>query len=191
MGAQKTVRGDARITRQKIRMVWPAPGCLNQRSPLPSGDIFKNPQAGGIWMAPNAIAHICGAVGQTCMGKQFTSSGELTPKRILSDIPPRPATCCAASPGLPGAHNTRTTAGPSHSTAARHGWCPSSTPSEPQPNRALIATLRTPRVRECRHDIGYDLFEPDHSTPEYLGKFVAAEIKKWAAATKASGFQPE
>jgi phospholipase C len=50
------------------------------------GDIWGDPQAAGIWMAPNAIAHTCGAVGQTCMGKQFTSNVELTPSAILSDI---------------------------------------------------------------------------------------------------------
>jgi tripartite-type tricarboxylate transporter receptor subunit TctC len=77
------------------------------------------------------------------------------------------------------------------------GWyalfLPASTPEDiiRRLNRALIATLQTPRVRERLHGIGCDLFEPDHSTPEYLGEFVAAEIKKWAAATKASGLQLE
>jgi hypothetical protein len=52
-------------------------------------------------------------------------------------------------------------------------------------------TLQNPRVRRRLHDIGCNLFELDHSTPEYLGKFVAAEIEKWAAATKASGVQVE
>jgi phospholipase C len=55
-----------------------------------AGDTWVDPQAVGIWMAPNAIAHTCGAVGQTCMGKQFTSNVEVSPKEILSDISPTP-----------------------------------------------------------------------------------------------------
>jgi phospholipase C len=50
------------------------------------GDSWADPRATGIWMAPNAIQHICGAVGQKCMGKEFTSNVELTPAAILSDI---------------------------------------------------------------------------------------------------------
>ena len=56
-------------------------------------------------------------------------------------------------------------------------------------NRALVVTLQNPGVRGRLHDIGCNLFELDHLTPEYLGKFVAAEIEKWARATKASGIQ--
>ena len=56
-------------------------------------------------------------------------------------------------------------------------------------NRALVVTLQSPGVRGRLHDIGRNLFELDHLTPEYLGKFVAAEIEKWARATKASGIQ--
>jgi len=50
-------------------------------------------------------------------------------------------------------------------------------------------TLQNPGVRGRLHDIGCNLFELDHLTPEYLGTFVAAEIEKWARATKASGIQ--
>jgi phospholipase C len=49
------------------------------------GDTWPDPRATGIWMAPNAIQHICGAVGQRCMGKEWTSHIELTPAAILSD----------------------------------------------------------------------------------------------------------
>jgi phospholipase C len=47
---------------------------------------FKDSKAEGIWMAPNAIAHICGAVGQQCAGAEWTSHVELTPSAVLSDI---------------------------------------------------------------------------------------------------------
>ena len=51
-----------------------------------AGDIWPDATASGIWMAPNAIAHICGAVGQSCTGAEWTSNVELTPSAILSDI---------------------------------------------------------------------------------------------------------
>jgi phospholipase C len=51
---------------------------------------WPDSNAAGIWMAPNAIKHICGAVGQQCAGKEWTSHVELTPAAILSDIS---ATC--------------------------------------------------------------------------------------------------
>jgi phospholipase C len=38
------------------------------------GDSWPDPGAIGIWMAPNAIQHICGAVGQRCMGKERESN---------------------------------------------------------------------------------------------------------------------
>jgi phospholipase C len=49
------------------------------------GDIWTHPTATGIWMAPNAIRHICGAVGQRCKGTEWTSHVEGTPAAILSD----------------------------------------------------------------------------------------------------------
>jgi len=77
------------------------------------------------------------------------------------------------------------------------GWyalfLPAGTPAEivQKLNRALIATLQTPRIKDRLQDIGCDLFAPDRSTPQYLGGFLAAEIEKWARATKASGIQLE
>jgi len=47
---------------------------------------FPNSYAGGIWMAPNSIAHICVAVGQKCTGKEWTSNVDVTPSVVLSDI---------------------------------------------------------------------------------------------------------
>ena len=48
------------------------------------GDVWL--QAGGIWMAPTAIKHICVPVSQQCTGKEWTSHVELTPSAVLSDI---------------------------------------------------------------------------------------------------------
>ena len=50
------------------------------------GDVWVDSQADGIWMAPNAIAHICVAVNQTCTGTEWTTHVELTPSAVLSDI---------------------------------------------------------------------------------------------------------
>jgi len=41
---------------------------------------------GGIWMAPNAIGHICKAVSHKCTGKEYTSNVDLNPSDVLSDI---------------------------------------------------------------------------------------------------------
>ena len=41
---------------------------------------------GGIWMAPNAIKHICVAVDQNCTGNQWTKGVDPNPLDVLSDI---------------------------------------------------------------------------------------------------------
>ena len=58
-------------------------------------------------------------------------------------------------------------------------------------NRAVVAVLQLPLVQQRLKDIGSDLVPPDQQTPDYLGKFVAAEIKKSGRAIKASGVQLE
>jgi phospholipase C len=44
------------------------------------------PIAGGMWLAPMAIKHMCVAVGQTCTGAAWTSNVDLNPSDVLSDI---------------------------------------------------------------------------------------------------------
>jgi phospholipase C len=44
-----------------------------------------SPTATGLWMAPNAIKHICVAVGQKCTGKEWISNVVLKPAAVLSD----------------------------------------------------------------------------------------------------------
>jgi hypothetical protein len=51
--------------------------------------------------------------------------------------------------------------------------------------------METPEMRERLHKVGSDLVAPERRAPEYLGRFVAAEIEKWAVAIKASGVQIE
>ena len=58
-------------------------------------------------------------------------------------------------------------------------------------NRAMAATLQNPLVQKRLMELGSDLVPKDHMTPDYLGKFVAAEVEKWQRAIKASGVQLE
>jgi tripartite-type tricarboxylate transporter receptor subunit TctC len=54
---------------------------------------------------------------------------------------------------------------------------------------ATVATMGVSLIRERLKEIGCDLVLPERSSPEYLRKFVASEIDKWAGAIKASGVQ--
>ena len=62
----------------------------------------------------------------------------------------------------------------------------------PQPivqqlHKAAVQAMNTPDVREHMAAIGTDLVAADRTSPDYLGKFVASEIKKWAVPIKAAG----
>ena len=54
---------------------------------------------------------------------------------------------------------------------------------------ASVAALNTPAVAARLKDVGADLVAPERRSPEYLQKFVASEIEKWAAPIKASGVE--
>jgi tripartite-type tricarboxylate transporter receptor subunit TctC len=56
---------------------------------------------------------------------------------------------------------------------------------------AAIAALSNPDVQKRFKDNGVDVVTPDRRTPEYLAKFVAAEIAKWAGPVKAAGVVQE
>jgi tripartite-type tricarboxylate transporter receptor subunit TctC len=58
-------------------------------------------------------------------------------------------------------------------------------------NRATMAALDTPAVRQRLQQIGGDVLAPERRSPEYLAKFLALQIKKWEAPIKASGIQLE
>ena len=58
-------------------------------------------------------------------------------------------------------------------------------------NRAMLATLQMSSVQERLREVGSDLVSPERGTPDYLGRFVATEIEKWARVIKASGIQIE
>ena len=56
-------------------------------------------------------------------------------------------------------------------------------------NEATVAALDMPSVQKGLIDIGSDLVPPEHRSSEYLGKFVAAEIKKWAKSSRRVAFR--
>jgi tripartite-type tricarboxylate transporter receptor subunit TctC len=54
---------------------------------------------------------------------------------------------------------------------------------------ATVVTMGALLIRERLKEIGCDLVPPERSSPEYLRKFVASEIDKWAAGSKRVGFR--
>ena len=54
-------------------------------------------------------------------------------------------------------------------------------------NEATIAAMNTPAVIDRARAIGTDLVSPERRSPEYLDRFVASEIEKWAEPIRASG----
>jgi tripartite-type tricarboxylate transporter receptor subunit TctC len=54
-------------------------------------------------------------------------------------------------------------------------------------NRATVAALDTPSVQQRLRQIGGDVIAPDRRSPEYLARFLAAEVSKWEGPIKASG----
>ena len=54
-------------------------------------------------------------------------------------------------------------------------------------NSAAIETIKTPSVQERLQGLGATVAKPDEQSAEWLGKFVASEIKKWEEPIKASG----
>jgi tripartite-type tricarboxylate transporter receptor subunit TctC len=54
-------------------------------------------------------------------------------------------------------------------------------------NAATIEAVSTPVVAQRLKEIGATLVAPERRSSEYLGKFVASEIEKWAGPIKASG----
>jgi tripartite-type tricarboxylate transporter receptor subunit TctC len=52
---------------------------------------------------------------------------------------------------------------------------------------ATVEAMNTPSVRTRMETIGTDLVAADRTTSDYLKRFVASEIEKWAAPIRASG----
>jgi tripartite-type tricarboxylate transporter receptor subunit TctC len=52
---------------------------------------------------------------------------------------------------------------------------------------AASAAVDTPSVRERIESVGINMVPPEHRTPEFLARFLPAEIEKWAVPIRASG----
>ena len=52
---------------------------------------------------------------------------------------------------------------------------------------AASQTIDTPAVRERIESLGYGVAPPEQRGPEFLAKFLPAEIERWAGPIKASG----
>lgn len=68
--------------------------------------------------------------------------------------------------------------------------------SAPQPivdrlRQAAIEAIETPRVREQLEKLGASIVAPARRAPDYLARFVKADVAKWGAAVKASGIEPQ
>lgn len=57
--------------------------------------------------------------------------------------------------------------------------------------QAIIATMDTPAVQKRFNELGATMASPEQRTPEFLQKFVEAEIEKWAATIKAANIKAE
>jgi len=76
-------------------------------------------------------------------------------------------------------------------------WCafflPKNTPAPvvQKLHDATVTTLDNPAVQKRLHDIGVDPVSDLRQSPDYLAKFVASEIVKWAGPIKAAGLGSE
>ena len=93
----------------------------------------------------------------------------------------------SSMPALPSAHEQGLTGFDIPSWYAL--FLPKGTPADivERLNRATVTTLQTSLVQQRLKEIGSELVAPERMTPNYLGRFVSAEIEKWAAVIKASG----
>jgi tripartite-type tricarboxylate transporter receptor subunit TctC len=58
-------------------------------------------------------------------------------------------------------------------------------------NAAASEAADTPAVRERLEQVGVTVVARNRRSPDYLAKFIPAEIKKWAAVIRANGLAQE
>ena len=49
--------------------------------------------------------------------------------------------------------------------------------------------MNTPAVEQRLRDVGVDLVPPERRSTDYLAKFVASEVDRWAVPIKAAGIR--
>ncbi len=95
------------------------------------------------------------------------------------------------SPVLPAVPTFREQGYPSVRADGWHGvYAPAGTPQRviDQLSAAIVAAVRTPELREKLAALG---LEPSGTTPEALAAIMAADIARWRAVIKASGFSAD
>jgi tripartite-type tricarboxylate transporter receptor subunit TctC len=72
-------------------------------------------------------------------------------------------------------------------------YAPKATPTDvvKKLNDAMIAAMDTASVKDRLQGLGAQIVTPERRSPDYLAKFTASEIQKWAAPIKASGVSIE
>jgi tripartite-type tricarboxylate transporter receptor subunit TctC len=56
-------------------------------------------------------------------------------------------------------------------------------------HEAAVAAMNTPAVEQRLRDVGVDLVPPERRSTDYLAKFVASEVDRWAVPIKAAGIR--
>lgn len=121
------------------------------------------------------LCNIASTVGQALETRQVNALAALTRDRspILPDLP------TAHEQGLPDFDAYTWNA----------AFLPKGTPRAlvDKLNAAIVKVMDMPAFSERLATLGLIVPRPERRTPDYLGKFVANEIDKWAAPIKASG----
>jgi tripartite-type tricarboxylate transporter receptor subunit TctC len=125
------------------------------------------------------VCNIASTVGQAIEAKQVKAIAALTRERspIL--------------PNLPTAHEQGLRDFDAYTWNAV--FMPKSTPPTlvKKLNDALVTVMDKPAFRERLHTLGLIVVPPERRTPDYLQKFVADEIEKWAIPIRASGVKED
>jgi tripartite-type tricarboxylate transporter receptor subunit TctC len=58
-------------------------------------------------------------------------------------------------------------------------------------NKAMNDTLDDPAIRARLEDVGLEIAVPERRTPDYLAKFVAAEVERWGKVVRAAGISAD
>jgi tripartite-type tricarboxylate transporter receptor subunit TctC len=160
--------------------------------------------------------HVAGVFFQNTIGAQFTfvpyrSAGPASQDLLAGQIDLMMDTAATTGPhvrngllkGYAMASPRRSVAMPDVPTVDEAGlpgfhfffwhafWAPKGTPKDviAKLNEATQKALADPVIRKRLVDIGQELYGPDMSSPEALGRFQKAEIEKWWPVIKAAGIK--
>jgi tripartite-type tricarboxylate transporter receptor subunit TctC len=53
-------------------------------------------------------------------------------------------------------------------------------------NASIVSAMKTPAVRERLHKMGFEPSEGERASPDYLGRLVESDLKKWAEPIRAA-----